>query len=161
VTRILWIIRGLPGTGKSTQADRLVLELDGEVTTLEADMWFMRNGEYIFDASALGSAHKFCQLSAEYAMRSNEDHVIISNTFTTMKEMKPYLQLAKTYNYQVRVRKCIGEFKSIHNVPEETIAKMKDRWQDYDGEMVIPIEDTGKLPAVIQDWELGDPNMDG
>jgi hypothetical protein len=26
--------------------------------------------------------------------------------------------------------------------------------------MVIPIEDTGKLPAVIQDWKLGDPNMD-
>lgn len=53
---------------------------------------------------------------------------VVSNTFTTQREVNPYLDLAKEYGYKVNIIECKGNFGSIHNVPPETIEKMKRRW---------------------------------
>lgn len=63
-------------------------------------------------------------------MDSGADYIFVSNTFTTEKEMKPYLKMAEESGYHVVsliVENRHGN-KSVHNVPEETMTKMRDRF---------------------------------
>jgi len=54
--KILYIVRGIPGSGKSTIAKTL-----GGIQ-IESDQYFIdSNGEYKFDASKLHNAHNYCQ----------------------------------------------------------------------------------------------------
>lgn len=123
--KILYLIRGLPGSGKSTLALKLASKFN--CPYYEADMYFINDSKYLFNAAALYHAHKWCMKNVFTHMQENES-VIVSNTFTTYKEMKPYLKKAKSLYYRVVVIECSGQFENIHDVPEETIQRMKDRW---------------------------------
>jgi tRNA uridine 5-carbamoylmethylation protein Kti12 len=128
----LVIIRGLPGSGKSTLARELTNKLVyGERSIhLESDMYFMRDNEYKFEAERLHSAHQWCFDRVKVLLKL-EWKVVVSNTFTTIKELKPYFELSKELGIVPRIIICNNNYGSIHNVPEETLGKMKNRFQ-YD-----------------------------
>lgn len=122
----LTLIRGLPGSGKSTLALRLARHFNAYC--FEADLYFLDDeGEYIFDATKLHAAHKWCQDETKRELNNGND-VIVSNTFTTKKELKPYFEIAKDLGIVPVVYHCQNDFGSIHDVPKETIDKMKARW---------------------------------
>jgi hypothetical protein len=125
----LTIVRGLPGSGKSTLAERIAMPKVG-VIHIETDQYWMRDGEYKFDFNHLAEAHDWCRTRVrEYLER--DYHVVVSNTFTTQKEMRPYFEMAKDLGIRPQVILCQGNFGNIHNVPVETLVKMADRFQ-YD-----------------------------
>jgi predicted kinase len=122
------LLRGIPGGGKSTTAKMLFGE---NVPFLEADQYFMIDGEYKFDVTKLSSAHKDCQSRTEQLMIEDVDHIVVANTFTQEWEMKPYYELAEKYGYMVFsliVENRHGG-KNVHNVPEETLEKMRKRFE--------------------------------
>lgn len=41
--------------------------------------------------------------------------------------------MAKKYEHTFFVMTCEGNYGNVHGVPPETIQKMKDRWEKYDG----------------------------
>ena len=128
--KILLLLRGLPGSGKSTFA-KFLEESNPAYVRLETDMFWNILGpeEYAFDASRLGEAHSWCQSKVDYAM-SHGLPVIVSNTFTTERELKPYYEMANKYGYTVYslvVENRHGG-KNIHNVPEATLDKMENRF---------------------------------
>lgn len=125
----LILVRGLPGSGKSTHA-RVIANEIFRCARIEADMYFVKDGEYLFDASKLGEAHKWC-LDNTRELLSDGVSVVVSNTFTTKKELKPYFDIAKQLGIKPHVILCQGNYKNIHNVPEETIKKMNNRFE-YD-----------------------------
>jgi predicted kinase len=125
----LIIIRGLPGSGKTTLAS--VIATDNNFEHYEADMFFIDvNGKYKFDRSNIRQAHEWCQTSTKHALAEGKS-VIVSNTFTTVKELKPYFQMAKTVGITPTVYICQNDWGSIHGVPEDTMIAMKSRFQ-YD-----------------------------
>jgi predicted kinase len=128
--KILYIVRGIPGSGKSTFAK----SLGG--THFETDMFFMKDGEYKFDMFKLKEAHKWCQDSVYNAMILNHtaglnNIIVVSNTFTQEWEMKPYFEMADQHDYKVfsivvENRHCgVNE----HNVPEEVLTSMRNRFE--------------------------------
>lgn len=121
--KTLYIVRGLPGSGKSTYAKSL------GIAHYEADMYFMRDGEYKFNPSSLKRAHAWCFNQVEDCMEEGKD-VVVSNTFTTVNEIVDYVVLAGEHGYHVEVVEVKTSYGSVHNVPEATLAKMKARWQD-------------------------------
>lgn len=126
----LHIVRGLPGSGKSTFA------YDLEGVHLEADMYFMdESGKYNFEKEKLHQAHQWCLTTARVLLLQGYD-VVVSNTFTTMKEMQPYLDLVEKLHCSFIVTRMTGNWGSIHNVPEETLERMRQRFQDYEGEVL-------------------------
>lgn len=124
----LILVRGLPGSGKSTFAKLLK-----GAYHLETDMFFInpQTNEYKFEVSRLKEAHAWCQRQAERCMGVGIENLIISNTFTEEWEMDSYIKSAKKYGYQVHIiiKENRHEGGSIHNVPQETIEKMHDRFE--------------------------------
>jgi predicted kinase len=128
--KTLYLLRGLPGGGKSTLAKKLSSEMTGHV---EADMFFINHkGEYNFDASKLKEAHEWCRKEAESFMKSDGfDTVIVSNTFTQEWEMKPYYEMAEKFGYMVfsLIVENRHDGENEHGVPEKKIQQMRDRFE--------------------------------
>jgi len=134
--KILYIVRGVPGSGKSTLAKKLV---GHDFLVCEADKYFVdkESGEYKFDFTKIKEAHKFCQDLVETYMKDslvNDQfyrEIAVSNTFTQEWEMEHYLELAKKYGYTVFTLVVENRHggKNVHNVQEEIIEKMKQRFE--------------------------------
>jgi uridine kinase len=138
--KTLIIIRGYSGSGKSTLAKdisyhcELYVDYDGKIC--EADDYHYDNkGNYNFDLTNLAKAHHYCygrvlqNILLEYSC-------IVSNTSTRLSEFEKYIKLANDFNYRVIVIRCQGEYKDIHNVPEEVLKAQKSRFEDYEGEII-------------------------
>ena len=125
--RVLYIVRGLPGSGKSTLAKKLV-DKDRHV---EADTYHMKNGLYCYDSSKASEAHSWCQNRVDQLTGSSREDCAVSNTFTTISEMIPYMITAEENLFSCQIIECHGPWKSIHGVPEEVIQKMKNRWESW------------------------------
>jgi len=121
----LFLLRGLPGSGKSTLAKSL------SESHVEADMFFMKDGEYKFDGSKIKDAHNWCQDVVEHWMDENKPKIVVSNTFTQEWEMDYYNKLAERFGY--RVFSVIVENRhggvNEHGVPEEKLEQMKNRFE--------------------------------
>jgi predicted kinase len=120
----LFLLRGLPGAGKST----LAKSLGG--SHMEADKYFMDKGEYKFDPSKTRDAHEWCQNAVRVWMINNTEKIVVSNTFTQTWEMDYYFELAEKYGY--RVYSLIVENRhsgvNSHGVPEDKLQQMKQRF---------------------------------
>lgn len=130
----IYLLRGLPGAGKSDLAATLesAFKCQGyRVIVACADDYFMVDGEYIFDANKLGRAHQECKHTVECAMDQGWDKIIIANTSTTTKELRPYIKMAEAHDY--RVVSLIVENRhgntNIHDVPDEALERMENRFK--------------------------------
>lgn len=135
----LFLLRGIPGSGKTTLANII------SDVTIEADSYFYvwedpetgivhrhyYDGEYRFQPELLPLAHKSCKEFCEDQMEWGIEKIAVSNTFTQEWEILPYFELAKKYGY--RVYSLIVENrhggKSVHDVPEDIMEKMKNRFE--------------------------------
>lgn len=117
----LFLIRGVPGSGKTTYAKTLGIE-----DHYEADMWFDANGGY--DPAKIKLAHQWCQKQAIAAMKAGRD-VVVSNTFTRLWEMKPYKDVALKLGVRVVEKVMDGEWPNVHGVPAEKVRQMRERFE--------------------------------
>lgn len=135
----LYIVRGLPGSGKSTWCNNNLKSLTD--FHIEADQYFQRyeNSEYEFDAKFLSEAHDWCYANTVYWLREGFN-VYVSNTFTKIWEMERYLAIpTKLPDVQVEIVEIKTQFKSVHGVPEEKMKQMAARWEEIPEEWNIKV----------------------
>ena len=128
--KTLYIVRGVPGSGKSTFAKTL------GGTHFETDNYFMIDGEYKFDFTKIKEAHNWCLSEVSNAMLLNyttgiNEKIVVSNTFTQEWEMEPYFEMAKEWGYTVFTvvveNRHGGE--NQHGVPEDKLEIMRNRFE--------------------------------
>jgi predicted kinase len=131
---VLFLVRGLPGSGKTSFATAIW----NEYAVCEADKFFYdKEGNYNFDVSKLKEAHTWCKNQVETRMIDHQNNqqyypeIAVSNTFTQEWEMEDYFKLAEKYGYKV-VSLIIENRhggQNVHGVPEDKLQIMKNRFQ--------------------------------
>lgn len=125
-TKELFIIRGIPGSGKST----LAKSLGGK--HVEADMFHInKNGVYDWRPEKVKEAHSWCQNQVGEWMSSEEERIVVSNTFTQEWEIQWYYDWAEKFDYKVYSLIVENRHEGVnkHNVPKENVEKMRDRFE--------------------------------
>ena len=127
------IMRGLPGSGKSTIAETLAKSTEFSYVC-SADKFFIdHDGKYIFDRSQIGQAHKYCRTWFDAFIKSGTDLIIVDNTNVKRKDFAYYIDQAQKYKYAV-TEVLVGGWsdndittyhrRCTHGVPLETIQRM-------------------------------------
>lgn len=122
----LIILRGLPGSGKST-----VAKLFGTRAICTADDYITdRKGNYNWRPETIGPSHKWCQRKCKRFLERNIEKVVVANTNIVERDLNVYFRMGMEHGY--RVHSIVVENRhggsSIHDVPEETMKKFKDNF---------------------------------
>jgi predicted kinase len=133
------IMRGLPGSGKSTKAKKLAGN-QGQVFSADDYHVMMGNGKYDFRPENVGKAHSWNQRRAYAAVEAGVPIVVIDNTNTTLREMRAYrkhMKLAMLMGYTISIEESDTEWafnidecekKGTHNVPRNVLEAMYNRY---------------------------------
>jgi len=126
----LILLRGLPGSGKTTLAE--LLSENGKYPVFSVDDYFTdTSGNYVFNFQDNHLAYKQCEEKTKQCMLNAIPKIIIHNTFTIAWELETYFKLASQYNYRVFV--CTVENyhqgKNLHQIPNEQIEKMAEKYK--------------------------------
>ncbi|KFP09934.1 NEDD4-binding protein 2-like 2 [Egretta garzetta] len=149
--KLLLILRGLPGSGKSTLS-RILLGQSRDGIVFSTDDYFRQQDGYTYNAAQLGDAHDWNQKRAKQAMEQGKSPIIIDNTNTQAWEMKPYVEVALEKGYRVEFHEPDTwwkfdpeelEKRNKHGVTREKIAQMLER---YEYQISIPIVMNSVVP---------------
>jgi predicted kinase len=128
--KLLLLIRGLPGSGKTTLAK--LLSENGKYPVFSVDDFFTSSsGDYHFEFDKNHLAYKQCEENTRVAMQKGIEKILLDNTFTIEWEMEPYFKLAKEFNYQVHVVTVENrhEGKNIHGISDDQLQKMAEKFK--------------------------------
>ncbi|KAI6661203.1 hypothetical protein LOD99_10131 [Oopsacas minuta] len=142
------ILRGLPGSGKSTLIENSTECKNGKLSICSADSFFTDNltGEYRFDINKLSTAHSSCMNLYLENLIGNKSLIIIDNTNSQYWEYSLYKCLAKCFGYSCSVLELICPDEDVlkvyhkrnkHNVGYEVLVAMRNRWECDNTSVVI------------------------
>ena len=123
------VLRGLPGSGKSTFSMKLWEHFNAEVVSADHNM-INENGEYEFDITKLGECHAQCKRDFKKHIANEVETIVVDNTNTKVWEFSWYMQYGKENGYNITsiiVENRHGN-ESIHSVPEDKIEDMRNRF---------------------------------
>lgn len=147
MNRVL-IMRGMPGSGKTTEAQRWA-ELVPGARILSADDYMFAGGQ-AFDYTRLERCHEQCKIDFTEALKERAPLVILDNTNTKFADLVPYIELIEEYRYsftvlQLHVTPKFAFEHNKHGVPLETLQHLGRRiWSE-------------RLPASWDVWNKGKP----
>lgn len=130
---LLTIVRGHPGSGKTTYAEKLVREQSNTVH-LENDQFFTKDGVYTFDLSRHEEAKAWCLDAVTRALASGQD-VVVSSTFTSLRDMAPYVDLVP--RSQLHVVEMFLDFPNTHDVPPAVVEAKKKGFEPFPGAVQV------------------------
>ena len=141
------IMRGIPGSGKSTYARSLNADV-----IVSADDYFMVLGTYHFDSTQLGEAHKSCMKRFLHAVRLRKELIVVDNTNSTPVEIAPYVAVGEAEGYEVEIVEIEADTKmaharNIHAVPLKSINNMCNRMRNNKRYMLPPWWTVKKIAA--------------
>lgn len=151
--RVLILMRGVPGSGKSYLAKKIVAAtistslVDYKTHICSTDDYFESGGVYIFDKQRLSEAHDWNQRRVRNALHQGLSPVIVDNTNVETWEMEPYLRDGVRNGYLIEVMEPNTPWakkynqlvmRNSHNVPPHTIRKMLNNFEEgVTGESLI------------------------
>lgn len=131
VDRAVILLRGLPGSGKSSLA--ALLSEEGKYPVLSIDSYFTdpATGQYNFDPYRNHLAYKECEMQTEERMKKGIPKIFVDNTFTIEWEMEPYFKLAAKYDYKLFVVTVENRHGGLntHDIPFEQLEKMAAKYK--------------------------------
>lgn len=117
----LQIIRGLPGSGKTT----LALEHFPHLMRVETDMFFTRKGEYTFTIDLNRKAVKWYNKMVRDLCKTGMDFVVTGVFSAHTERLVETVTTAIDAGYDIYIKTLHTNYGSIHGVPKEHYDAMK------------------------------------
>ena len=151
-----YIIRGIPGSGKSTvakkiadghRADASMNDADARCSIHSTDDLCMVDGEYQFDAELAPARHAQNLENFKESLAMGIPCVIVDNTNVSQAQYGPYVHAARDEGYSVAFVELphppplVAANRNTHGVPMEVITKMILHWE--------PSQHTATIDAVL------------
>lgn len=142
--KVMVIMRGCPGSGKSYQATNILNQCYKNANVdnfiFSTDKFFIdkHSGKYHFNLSKINDAHKWTYSQIYEAVEHEVTPIIIDNTHVQAWEMEKYFKLAVNYGYWIEIFEPTSEWawdkielfkKNVHGVPMNTIILMLNRYE--------------------------------
>ncbi|KAK6961364.1 2p 3p-cyclic-nucleotide 3p-phosphodiesterase [Biomphalaria glabrata] len=142
-TKVMFIMRGLSGSGKSTIVQKIKSIYAKAVVCSADDYFYSKDGVYNHDHNLLGAAHADCQSKAAQACQQNAPIIVIDNTNVKRWEMKYYADLGNVHGYVIVTVQPKTPWKmdpvqlaqrNKHGVPYDILKKKVQMFDD-----VVPV----------------------
>lgn len=153
--KTLIIMRGIPGSGKSSIAAsltggdcrhvtsnsgaRYLYGREGVVCSTDSyfyDEW-SPDGNYVFDPSKLGKNHAANQQAVADAMNMGVPCIVVDNTHVQKWETDAYTGMAEANGYKIVVVEVphvsvdLCDERNSHGVPREALERMDNKWEMF------------------------------
>lgn len=129
-----FILRGIPGSGKSTAA-KIIAAAFPNYAIHSTDDLCMVDGEYQFDVALAGERHAQNLQNFTDSCAAGKPCVIVDNTNVKTGQYHPYIQAACHYGYRTVIVElphpapAIAAQRNTHGVPIEVINQMVLDWE--------------------------------
>lgn len=124
----LVILRGLPGSGKSTYAHKL------GYLNVEGDMFrYNDKGGYEYHEHKDAMIYRMCRFLVDSTLIQGYS-VIINNTHLTNKSMSHYIDTAEALGITIEIHELKGEYESQHGVSRDVMESMANTWEELKDE---------------------------
>ncbi len=145
--KFAFIMRGIPGSGKSTVAKMIARGCFPGQANLDGSKWFsdavihstddlcMVDGVYQFDAALAGERHAQNLQNFKDSCAAGKPCVIVDNTNVKTEQYLPYIKAAEAAGYRVVIVELphpapiVAAQRNAHGVPIETINQMVLDWE--------------------------------
>lgn len=148
-SREVVILSGLPGSGKTTRAERMAhLAMSAAIVSADDAHIDPADGVYRFKPELRAESHRICWRAFRDALVEGFGLVIVDNTNLTAAEIAPYVLPAEAYGYDVRILRvpCVPAeafARQTHGVPAVIFDHMVAAWEKRD---VMPWWNVTDLP---------------
>lgn len=141
--KVLVLIRGLPGSGKTTLAKQILKYTSNVISVtdiISQDKWFLN--DYFNNMS-----RNICETQAHFMMSENYSPIIVDNVHCKIEELSTYMRDAEKFGYGVEVvepqtlwRFDVNELyqRTRSGASKESLREMLRSYEriGYDGEML-------------------------
>ena len=118
------ILRGLPGSGKTTLAETITSK---ENICTADDFLYNEKGEYVWTQPRVIRAHRLCEEKALKLAEANTPFIVIANVNMNGDAMRPYNKIAREFGYNVfsTIVENRHGGKNSHGVDKQIMKKMR------------------------------------
>lgn len=136
MSKTIFIVRGIPGAGKTTWASRYVGNQEVDTAAVfEADQYFTyEDGTYHFRSELLGEAHSDCVQRMFNFLANGGRLAFLSNVCTNFSDVIPVIETALQLEYNVKFRTLPDPEcnRSLHGLTDEKLDYFRNKFQSHE-----------------------------
>jgi predicted kinase len=124
------LLRGAPGSGKSTWAAHYKAKWASEAWVISATDYFRDHAGIVqFRSPWLSQSHLWCRNALYWLCQLRIPRIVIDNTHVHLWEYKEAAFIARAHHYRVFQHVCTGTWQNVNNVPDQLVRKMRAEFE--------------------------------